>query len=262
MTDTSAKPAVWQFQVRVIKALVLRDLSARYGQSRLGLLWFLLYPIISVLGLLLIFTVRGRLAPPNLPLLVFLITGFPFWIAFQGMWGDMAKGSGSGNSLLMFPQITLLDLLIARVALEFAAQTAAMFVVIVGFMVFGGLEMPADPLGVLLVFWACLWLGIGMGLITGSIRRVWPAFDDLISPVRRLGGFASGILHVVALMPVWLLPYFSWNPMLRCIDMVRELWHPSYQSPVFSPTYVILWGVGLMALGMVLERSTRRFMNT
>lgn len=262
MTVTPAQPHVWKFQARIIKALVLRDLGSRYGKARLGLLWFVIYPVIGILGLLLIFTVRGRMAPPNLPLMVFLITGFPFWIAFQGMWGDMARSSGGGSSLLMFPQITLLDLLIARVVIEFAAQTASMFIIVVGLMIFGGLEMPADPLGVLLIYWACLWLGMGIGLVAGSIRRLWPTFDDLTSPIRRLGGFASGVLHVAALMPSWLLPYFSWNPMLRCIDMTRQLWHPTYQSPVFSPTYIVIWGVGLMAAGMLLERGTRRFGST
>ncbi|HEX8232970.1 MAG TPA: ABC transporter permease [Caulobacteraceae bacterium] len=259
MTDLTAKQPAWKFQVRVIKALVLRDLSARYGQSRLGLLWFLLYPIITVLGLLLIFTVRSRMAPPNLPLMVFLITGYPFWIAFQGMWSDMARSSGASGGLLMFPQITLLDLIIARVVLEFCAQTAAMFVIVIGFMIFGGLELPADPWGVLLVYWACLWLGMGIGLVAGAIRRVLPVFEDLTSPIRRLGGFASGILHAAALTPVWLLPYFSWNPMFRAIDMARELWHPTYQSPVFSPGYVIACAVGLTAAGLVLERATRRY---
>lgn len=261
MTDTPVKRPVWRFQARVIKALVLRELSARHGQTRLGLLWFLIYPIITVLGLLLIFTVRTRMAPPNLPLMVFLITGFPFWIAFQSMWGDLSRASNQSSSLLMFPQITLLDLLVSRVVLEFAAQTAAMFVVIVGFMMFAGLEMPADPFGVLLVFWACMWLGAGIGLVAGSIRRVLPIFEDITQPIRRLGGFASGILHVGALMPVWLMPYFSWNPMFRCIDMVRQLWHPTYQSPVFSPTYVLLWGFGLTAAGLLLERGTRRYID-
>lgn len=259
MTDAAVKPNHWKFQFRVVRALVLRDLAGRHGDSRLGLLWFLIQPVLVILGLLVIFTVKSRLAPPNIPLLVFLMTGFPLWYAFSGMWGDITTLSVSNSAMTMFPQITQMDMLLSRIVLSFVTQTSGFVVIAIGFIVMGGAEIPSDPLAVIFCYWGCIGLGVGVGLIIGAIRRILPTIETWTSPVRRLGGFISGVMHTAASLPALLLPYFSWNPMFKCIEMARQSWHPIYQTPIWDPWYVVVCIVGLLAAGMVIERGTRRF---
>lgn len=259
MTDTPANRSVWKFQLQVIKALVLRDMMARYGQTRMSYLWAFIAPALVIVGLLLIFTVRGRLAPPNIPLLVFLLTGFPLWYAFQGLWQQTGGAERSGGGLLMFPQITILDVVVARVLLEWATQTAFFFLLCVFFIVVVGVEMPADPGSVLMAFWSCLLLGTGVGLFAASVRRIFPMFEDWLSPIRRLGVFISGVIHTAASTPSFMLPYLDWNPIFRSIEWARQAWHPTYQSPIYNPPYVMLCCLGVFAVAMISERLTRRY---
>jgi capsular polysaccharide transport system permease protein len=258
-TNPSARLTPWSFQLRVIKALVLRDFVARYGNSRLGFVWFVIQPILYMVTLLLVFTVRDRLAPPNIPLLIFLMTGFPVYHVFAGMWSQMSGGSNAGDPLLMFPQITQMDLLIAKAVLEFASQFVAMVFITIAFVVIGGMELPADPWAVILCYWAAQLLGLGLGLNIGALRRLFPTIETWTSPVRRLGGFVSGVIHVAAAMPLFLLPYFSWNPVFKTIEMARQSWYPTYQTPIWDPWYVVWCIIGLLAAGLVLERGTRRY---
>ena len=259
MTDTPATRSVWKFQVQVIKALVLRDIMARHGTSRLNFLWAFIGPALVVAGLLLIFTVKGKLAPPNLPLYVFLLTGYPLWYAFQGLWQSTGGAERSGGGLLMFPQITILDVVVARVLLDWVTQTAFFFLLCVVFILLFGIELPADPGGVMLAYWTCMLLGTGVGLFTASVRRIFPMFDEWVSPVRRLGAFISGVIHTAANIPSFLLPYLDWNPVFRTIEWSRQAWHPSYQSPIYNPSFGMICAVAILAVAMILERITRRY---
>jgi capsular polysaccharide transport system permease protein len=253
------RPSVWVFQVQVIRALVLRNMGARFGAtSRLSYLWALLNPLLLMCGLLLVFTLRSRIAPANLPLLVFIFTGYPIWFGFFGMWGATAGADGD-PSMLMFPQITVLDLIIARFVLEFATTTLVYLIMVAGAILIGRAEMPSDFMGLMFAFWACVWLGFAFGLTICSLKRFVPMIEEWLTPVRRAGIFVSGVIFTAASLPSWMLPYLSWNPLFRAIEVARECWHPSYQSPIADPMYVFLVAFALTAFAITAERLTRRY---
>jgi capsular polysaccharide transport system permease protein len=257
MTDTRVRSTPWKFQFQVLRALILRDMNARFGDKRLGYIWGLLNPVMVVITLLIIFTVRQRSAPPALPLLVFIATGFPFFFAFTTMWNGANANPGDGT--LMFPQVTFLDLVISRLVLEFLTQTTAFFVICLGLILILGLQLPADPINVLMAYWGAMWIGIGVGLSNMALKRVAPIVDQLLSPIKRLGIFISGVVFTASQLPSFLLPYFSWNPIFKCIEIARTSWYPSYQSPLYRPWDVVIVGIGLLAFGIAAERVTRRY---
>ena len=147
------------FQYRVLKALILREMSQRHGAYRLGYLLSIVTPIVSIAALMIMFNFRGKVIPSNFPLGVFVVTGYPLWQGFQGMYARVLAAAGRSDPLLMFPQITQLDLILSTIILEFATNTVVFFVMCVGVMVIFNAEGPADPLGVLLCYWGCMWLG-------------------------------------------------------------------------------------------------------
>jgi hypothetical protein len=42
------------------------------------------------------------------------------------------------------------------------------------------------------------------------------------------------------------------------MEMLRDAWFVTYTSPVADPVYVLEWVLGLMLLGLSLERYQRR----
>lgn len=258
-SEAPERPSVLKFQLRVIKALVLRDMGARFGtRSRLSYLWALLNPILLMIGLILVFSLRARISPPNLPLLVFTMTGYPIWFGFYGMWGEISSADNDPQ-MLMFPQVTVLDLIISRFVLEFATSTVVFLLLIFGTILIGRTEMPADFMGLMFAYWGCVWMGFSFGLTICAFRRFLPMLEEWMMPLRRMGIFISGVIFTGATLPSWTLPYFSWNPLFRAIETARECWHPAYQSPIADPGYVFLCAFGLTAVGFVAERITRRY---
>ncbi len=254
-----AKPSALIFQYRVLKALVLRDMASRYGESRLGYLTGILLPIISLAVIMLAFRLRGRIIPTDFSLGAFVVTGYPLWTAFQGMSSKVVATASRTDPLLMFPQITQLDLVFATIILEFSTNTVVFIILAVGVTVLFQDPLPADPVGVTMCFWACNWIGAAFGLVLCAINRLAPMVVSVLNTFMRFGMWISGVIFSVNKLPQWTWPYLQWNPILHCTEGARHLWRANFDAPIFNPIYIVSAGFVLTTVGFVLERLTRRF---
>ena len=253
------RPSAFRFQYRVLKALILRDMASRYSGSRLGPLMGILLPIISLSALMVMFSLRGKIIPQDFSLGAFMITGYPLWQAFQGLYSRVLGAASRTDPLLMFPQITQLDLIMATIILEVCNLTVIFVIMVIGVLVVFQDSPPADPVGVILCFWACAWMGSALGLILCALMRVAPTVVAVINTFMRFGMWMSGVIFAVNRLPTWTWPYLRWNPLLHCIEGARHLWKPSFEAPIFDPAYIVAVGFVLTTLGFILERITRRF---
>jgi capsular polysaccharide transport system permease protein len=249
------------FQYRVLKALVLRDIAHRHGDKRLGPLMSIITPVIMIGLMFMMFNLRGKMAPTSLNFGVFLATGYPLWMAFRGILTSVMNAASRNDALLMFPQITQLDLILAKIIHEVALETIVFIVICIIVLVFFGAKPPADPLGVMFCFWGCAWIGASMGLMLCGLQRFLPFAVTVINGFMRLGVWISGVMFTLNRLPDWLWPYLKWNPLLHLIEGARLLWDPGFSAPVFNPGYVMAIGAVLTTLGFVFERATRRLVD-
>ena len=255
-TQARINPLV--FQVRVIKALVLRDIAARHGDRRLGPLLSLIMPLMGIGLMMVVFNLRGKLAPDSMNFGVFMATGYPLWIAFRGIYNGVMNSASRNDPLLMFPQITQLDLIIAKVIHEVALETLVFVAICVGVMIFFQAPAPENPMGVMFCFWGCAWIGASLGLVLCALQRALPIAVMVINSFMRLGVWISGVMFTLNRLPDWVWPYLRWNPMLHLIEGARHSWQSNFVAPIFSPAYVILIGFLMTTAGFVFERATRR----
>src|SRR5262245_10805795 len=125
MTVTSnplrALPA-WSVQLRVIAALVMREVHTRYGRENIGFLWIFVKPVLfidavtGVRGLFEMGIVRG-----GVDIAAILFTGYPPMV----MWRTAILrniASLRQNAPLMFHrQVRPFDIVLSRILLESAA---------------------------------------------------------------------------------------------------------------------------------------------
>jgi len=261
-TVTYAPPSPLVFQYRVLKALVLRDMAARHGSTRLGYLMGILMPIITLSSMIMMFGLRGKMVPADFSLGVFVVTGYPLWQGFQQMYSKVMNVAARQDPLLMFPQITQLDLILSVVILEVATYTVVFILLCIGVTIVFRADPPADPLGVLFCYWGCLWLGSALGMILCALQRAAPMVVQVINTFLRFGMWVSGVVFAINRLPSWLWPYLRWNPILHLVEGSRSLWNPAFQAPIFDPLYVLAIGFILTTLGFVLERITRKLVGS
>jgi capsular polysaccharide transport system permease protein len=254
--------AALAFQYRVIKALVLREIASKGGEHRIGYLLSIIMPIVTLSAMIAMFGLRGKVIPSGFPLGVFVVTGYPLWQNFQQMYTAVMSQASRSDPLLMFPQITQLDLILSTIILEAATKTVVFIILCVGVCIIFHDAGPADPLGVLFCFWGCMWIGSAVGMILCALNRPLPLLVQFLNTFMRFGMWVSGVLYSVNRLPSFLWPYLQWNPILHLIEGCRALWNPAFVAPIFSPAYVIVIGFILTTAGFVLERLTRRLMGS
>lgn len=246
-----------QVQLRVVGALALRETRTRFGGHVLGYAWALAEPLFWIATFYGFYALLDRHAPEHLDIVSFLATGIvPYELVMKTQ--ERVSNAVSGNkALLFYPQVQPLDLVYARVALEFATYVVVLAIILgVNALVTGEIEI-----GSLLVLGAGLALaavlGGAFGLVLCSLQLVMPSVERMKGPLMRPLFWMSGIFFTAHMLPTHMRQVMLWNPILHCTELVRAGWFRGYRAEHASPVYVLGWIVALLFVGLTLERSLR-----
>ena len=65
-----------RLQLRVLGALLMREIITRYGRDNLGFLWLFAEPMLFTLGITALWTSAGLAHGSTLPVVAFALTGY------------------------------------------------------------------------------------------------------------------------------------------------------------------------------------------
>lgn len=244
-------------QLEVVHAIVLREIRTRFGAQKLGYLWALLEPTIVILTFYWLFRITGRRHPEGMDLFSFIATGVVPYTLFSSSVSRVGEAINGNKSLLYYPQVRPLDLVMARSALE-AATFAAVFLLILGGRALYAQELDIEsPLHVIGGMAMASLLGTGVGMIFCALGQIAPSVERARGPMMRPLFWMSGIFFTVGMLPEAVRAAMLVNPVLHATEMVRDGWFHSYTGHQ-SATYGFTWILALLFTGLILERAVRR----
>ena len=151
---------------------------------------------------------------------------------------------------------SVLDVIIARLVMEFLGVTAALFIIFLVLWTAGIVQPPVDP-GLALLGW------LQMALLAGSTAVLLAALTEwsetaerFIQPVQYILIPISGFLLMVDWLPTFAQKLILWNPLIHIYEMYRAgffgpsipthytMWYPALFSLIFMTTG--LWGLEKM----------------
>lgn len=246
-------------QGRVIGALVLREIHTINGNSRLGYLWVLIQSIFSI-GVfwgVRHFMGAGQ-APHGMNMALFLATGFGLWNIFSNGISRCMTAVEGNRALLTFPQVTELDVMIARVIVISATQIVTMAVIIaVALIAMNEPMMPGSIALLLLLLVVVPMLSLGFGMIFSSLAVFVPALTKVVPMFLRILFFVSGVFFSVSVFSQSVADILMLNPMLHAIELIRMSLHEPYSVTGLSWTYVLASAIVTCGIGGYLERYVR-----
>jgi len=247
-----------QAQLQIIHALVLRESRTRYGAHQLGYIWALLEPLFWVLTFYGIFYFTHRSLHFGMDIVSFITTGIIPYELFRETLGQSLNAIPANKALLFYPQIRPLDLVIARLSLEVVTLMTVFIIIMGAHSLYLG-ELQIDNLLVLMcgLLLASL-LGASLGLFFSALSVYTKVVDRIIPIVSRPLFFVSGLFFTVNELPEQARDLLLWNPVLHCVEMVRDGWFRSYHAVHVDLPYLLSWIVGFTYAGLVLERMARR----
>jgi capsular polysaccharide transport system permease protein len=245
---------------RVIHALILREMRTRFGQQRLGFLWAFVEPIIFVAVLAVIFSIRGRYHPPGMTLVLFLITGIVPFLLFRQTLRRGMRGQGGNNKLLAFPQVQIMDIVLATFLLELSISITVFVVLVFGIHL---LEMEPVvvqyPLAVLAGILIMGLYGFALGLIFGSLVPMVRSLPNIVQMfVGRPLFLISGVFFTIEMIPQEYRHILLINPLFHVLEWLRSVFFMRYESRYADMEYAIIWLVVLLSLGLLMQRALRR----
>jgi len=247
-----------QAQLLVIHALVLRETRTRFGAHQLGYIWALIEPLFWVSVFYGLFTLLGKSMPYGMDIVTFITTGVIPYLLFRQTMVRGHTAIPSNKSLLFYPQVRPLDLIMARTGLEIATLVTVFAIIMGGHAFYTGELVIENPLTVLIGLLLAGLLGAAVGLFFSALSVYSKVVDRLVPMISRPLFFTSGLFFTANQLPTNVREILLWNPVLHTVEMVRDGWFYTYEAHYLDISYVLFWIIGSAYIGLVLERMARR----
>ncbi|WP_228273458.1 ABC transporter permease [Acinetobacter faecalis] len=244
-----------------IRALLLRELQTRFGQYRLGYVWVLLEPLLSIGIMIFLFGTVMQRTLPGMEYEIFLLNGIiPFFMFRSGV-TQALSATQSNKGLFSYRPVKPIDALLARIFLEFLLKFIAYIFFSLAFLWFG-YSISFEDIPALLFYWVLLFVFMmAFGLIFMVIGDFSKEVGKFLSVGFLILYLLSGILYSIHIIPVQYREYLLWNPLIHIIELMRHAVAPNYELVSgINLTYFILWIIGTMFIGLVLYKRFERHM--
>lgn len=247
------RPARRRFAAtRTIGALILREMSTRYGRTPGGYVWAVLEPLAAILFLSIGFSLVIRSPSLGTSFLLFYATGYLVFNLYQSISITTARAVIFSKPLLKFPAVTWIDAVLARFLLN------SLTGILITLLLTGGVLVAVDaralldlPVAIQALGLAMV-LGLGVGTLNCVLTGLFPLWDVIWSIFTRPLFLASGILYLYEDLPPLAQDILWYNPLLHLTGLMRSAFYPTYSAPYVSNAYVLLTSLILLVLGLIL----------
>lgn len=238
--------------LRILSALVLREIATTYGRSAGGYVWALLEPVLGIALLSVLFGMM--LAKPglgtNFPL--FYATGLLPFTMYADVAQKIAAAIRYSRPFLAYPSVTYLDAMLARVILNTLTHAVVLAVVVGGIFLIYQIPLVIHPGNIVEALLMISMLAMGVGTLNCYLMTAFPIWERVWAILNRPLFLASGIFFLYDMMPAKAQHLLWYNPLVHCIAQLRRGIYPTYDAPFVSPGYVFGVSLGLLVLGLLL----------
>jgi ABC-type polysaccharide/polyol phosphate export permease len=239
-------------QLRVIGALIRREMLTRYGRNNIGFLWLFVEPMLFTMLVMAIWGVRkSGLA---IPMAAFAITGYPVAMIWRNSVSRGMKAISSNNALLYHRNVRVLDIFISRIVLEVSAVIAAMLFLIVAGIYLGLMPWPENTPKVVFGLALMAWFGFALAMVVGSLAERSEVVNRLWSPFSFFLFISSGIFTLIDWMPPTAQHYILMLPMAHGAELIRDGFFGSLFTAHYEVAYLAFWCLILTLAGLVMMR--------
>lgn len=230
-----------------LKQSVARDLRKRYKRSVLGYCWSMLNPLFMMIILAVVFSklMRGHIEDYA----VFLFSGMLPWAYFNGTVRGCLD-TIRANARIM-DQVTVPKYIFALSTafsnlVDFLLSVIPLLLVTIVI----GRDVPPTILFIPMMLIPLFFFSVGIALIFAVSNVFFEDTQHLVGVLLQALYFLCPILYKKEMLPHWLGPWVSLNPMFGMIESFRELFYygtiPSfelYATHLLSSTLILFIGL-------------------
>ncbi|WPB85046.1 ABC transporter permease [Sediminicoccus rosea] len=250
---------IFRARMRVMSALMIRELHTRFGRENLGYVWLFLEPALLGLGVAVWqWSIGvGSSMKGDLNKFSFFLIGYILYYLFRTLVSRSPHGIAANYQLLYHSRVTVEAVMWARSVLDAAAVAIciAIFVLIIG-IVFG--DWPSNPLQMMAGVLLMMLLSHGTGLIfLASTALNSQLVDRLVHPFTYLCLPFSGMFFMVWWLPGSMQELVLWFPLIHIMEFTREGQFGPRVPYSYNLTYTLIWILGVNFIGLCALKAAK-----
>lgn len=247
-----------EVQSRVIHALMIRELTTRFGRENIGFLWVMVEPLLFA-GLVAIMW-RFMKGPEEhgIGIVAFVVSGYiPITLFRHGISRSVMIFTVNG-SLLYHRQIKILDFIVVRFVIEMLGGMMAYLFIATILIVFGEFPIP-DDIGLFIAGWLIYALfSFSLCMVVAPLSEMSEVLEKFVPVTTYIMIPVSGLFTMASWLPPTPREYLLLSPFVNGMEMMRKgIWGDSVTA------YYNIWNpigcsVILIVIGLALCRRVRR----
>jgi capsular polysaccharide transport system permease protein len=247
----------WDIQVRVINALMLRELTTRFGRENIGFLWIMAEPLLFAVLVAIFWRAMKGPFDFGVDIVAFVITGYIPLVFFRTCVSRGVKSFTANGGLMYHRQIKVLDLLLVRFLIELVGHIMAYLFIAVVLSVLGFFPRPFDLSFVLLGWFYFALFTFSVMLVVASLSEISETIEKIVPVTTYMMVPFSGAFFFVSSLTPGAANVVLYSPPVHGMEMMRYgVFGPSI-DPQFSYLYPLAFSLPCMALGLLLCRIVR-----
>ena len=244
--------------MRTVSALMLREMSTRYGKSPGGYVWAILEPLGAILILGFGFSLIIKSPALGSSFLLFYATGYLPFHLYQSLSGVVMRGIFFSHSLLFYPVVTWVDALLARFILNALTGILVFYLLMLGITFVLDIDAIIEMEPVLWSTLLALFLGLGVGTLNCALYGLFPVWDVVWSILTRPLFLASGIFFTYDGLPQTAQAILWYNPLVHIVGLMRSGFYPMYPAHYADSVFVLAVSAVTLFFGVLLLRRYHR----
>lgn len=219
--------------------LARRDISVRYKQTLIGVLWAVLRPLLTMLVFTFIFGRIAKLPSEGVPYSLLVFSAMLPWFFFSSSVSESSSSLIANANLLskvFFPRI----LVPASAVLVAAVDFLIALILLAGMMAYFGIT-PSWRLLTLPVFLSIAFAAaLGLGLWFSTLNVRYRDFQFIVPFLLQFGLYVSPVGFVSTVIPEKIAVLYALNPMVGVID--------GFRWAILGEGFELRWNVLLMSI--------------
>lgn len=240
----------------LLKQLVSRDFKVKYKRSVLGIVWSLLYPILTMAVMAIVFSNVFKFSTPGVSYLAYLMTGLIMFNYFSEA-SNLAMSSVVGNFGLLnkiyIPKYIFPLSKCLFVGINFLLTLIPLYMVLIGTRTGINIYHLFLPYAFVCLFMFTLGMGFILSAISVFLRDMFYIYGIILM----MWTYLTPIMYDIKLISDNLQPWLKLNPMYHYINFIREI---ILYGQIPQPfTWIVCLGssVFVLMIGIIVFRKTQ-----
>ena len=244
--------------LRSIAALMLREMTARFGRKPGSYAWALLQPLAIIIVLAYGWSLLMRTPSLGTSFILYKATALLILLIFRSIATTVGKSLHFSRALLAYPGVTWIDALLARFILNVLIGIVVTWIIVTGIILYEDIRTVFDwPRILLAIALTCL-LGLGVGVLNCYLFERFVIYENIWGILTAPLLLVSGVIIHYEQMPYQAQQVLWYNPLLHLTGLLRDGIYPTYRPEYISIPFILTCALVPMVFGLLLVRRYHR----